>query len=264
MNTPDDSIERSPSFPKLAVLLATCHIAIPIALASFLIGGCAGFIPPPRVVVALAVGLIATVAFVVAKKPPIGVAVGVIAVVFSGWLLRPVVDVRAATADDHAYGRYFGIDSGEEQVGVKFRNIAVATGTFTLGTRISAALYHVHAGHFEEINSFAVGRSPNQLGAPYWVDMKITLALGDRETPEGRVTQLGSAGHSRGGGRGGEVTHDVVASAARLLPGRFASGTKRIVYVEGDSGFNAGPAMSVEEFAGQNKGNYLVVEMELR
>ena len=41
------------------------------------------------------------------------------------------------------------------------------------------------------------------------------------------------------------------------------SGTKRVIYVEGDSGFNLNSAMTAAEFAGQNKGNYLVVELEL-
>lgn len=245
------------------VLRRTCRIVAPTALVSLMVGACAGFIPPWPVVIALSVGFVVTVAFLVAKKPAIGVAVAIVALVFCGWFLRSVVDVRAATATERTYERYFGIDSYEEDVVATFRNIAVVTGTFTLGTWMSASLYHVNRGDVQEINAFTVGRSPNQIGAPHWVDMKITLALGDRDTSEGRVTQLGSAGHSRGGGRGGEMTHNVVASATTFLPGRFTSGTKRIVYVEGDNGFNVSSDMTVEEFASQNKGNYLVVELEL-
>lgn len=263
MNAAEDAVERSPPLPTSQVLRTTCRIVAPTALVSLMIGACAGFIPPWPVIVALSVGFIATVAFVVAKKPAIGVAVAVVALVFCGWFLRSIVDVRAATTTDRTYERYFGIDSYEENVVVTFRNIAVATGTFTLGTWMSASLYHVKGGDVQEINAFTVGRSPNQIGAPHWVDMKITLALGDRDTSAGHVTQLGSAGHSRGGGRGGEMAHDVVASATQFLPGRFTSGTKRIIYVEGDSGFNVNSAMTVAEFAGRNKGNYLVVELEL-
>lgn len=263
MNAHEDAVKRSPPMLTWNLCRTTCRIVAPTALVSLIIGGCAGFNPPWPVVIALSVGFIVTVAFVVAKKPEIGVAVALVALVFCGWFLRSVVDVRAATATDHTYERYFGIDSFEEDVVVKFRNIAVATGTFTHGTWMSASLYHVNGGDVQEINAFTVGRTPNEIGAPHWVDMKITLALGDRNTSEGRVTQLGSAGQSRGGGRGGEMTHNVVASASTILPGRFTSGTKRIVYVEGDSGFKASSAMTVAEFAGQNKGNYLVVELEL-
>ncbi|MBX3448608.1 MAG: hypothetical protein KF777_03560 [Planctomycetaceae bacterium] len=228
-----------------------------------MIVACAGFIPPWPVIIALSVGIVATVAFVLAKKPAIGLAAAFFTVLVSGWLLREIVDVRASTATDRIYERYFGIDSYEEDVVVSFRNIAVATGTFTLSTWLSASLYHIKGGDVQEINAFTVGRSPNQIGAPHWVDMEITLALGDRNTPKGRVTQLGSAGQSRGGGRGGGRTHDVVATATTFLPGRFTSGTKRIVYVEGDRGFNVSAAMTTAEFASQNKGNYLVVELEL-
>ena len=263
MNAPESAVERSPLVPTSYVVRTTCWIVAPIALVSLMIGACAGFIPPWPVVISLSVGFTAAVAFVVAKKPAIGVAVALIALSFSGWFLRSVVDVRAATATDRIYERYFGIDSYEEDVAVTYRNIAVATGTFTLGTWMSASLYHVNGGNVQEINAFTVGRSPNRIGAPHWVDMKLTLALGDRDTPAGRVTQLGAAGHSRGGGRGGEMTHDVVASSTESLPARFTSGTKRIVYVEGDNGFNVGSTMTLAEFARRNKGNYLVVELEL-
>ena len=198
MNAAEDAVERSPSLPTPHVLRTTCRIVVPTVLVSLMIVACAGFIPPWPVVIALSVGFTATVALVVANKPAIGVAVALVALVFCGWFLRSIVDVRAATPTDRTYERYFGIDSYEEDVVVTFRNIAVATGTFTLGTWMTASLYHVNGGDVQEINAFTVGRSPNQIGAPHWVDMKITLALGDRDTSVGRVTQLGSAGHSRG------------------------------------------------------------------
>ena len=263
MNVPEDAIERSRPMPTLHVLRTTGRIAAPTAIVLLMIGACAGIIPPWPVVITFSIGFVAAVAFVVAKKPAIGVAVALVALVVCGRVLRPVVDVRAAGATDGTYERYFGIDSIQEGDVVTFRNIAVATGTFTLRTWMSASLYHVRGGDIQEINAFRVGRSPNQVGAPYWVDMEITLALGDRDTHAGRVTQLASAGHSRGGGRGCERTHDVVASANTFLPGTFTTGTRRIVYVEGDSGFKITSAMTVAEFAGQNKGNYLVVELEL-
>lgn len=263
MNAPEDAIERSPPVPTLHVLRRTCRIVVPTVLVSLVIGAGVGFIPPWPAAIALSVGSFATVAFFVAKKPAIGMAVVLVTLLSWGWLLRSVVDIRAATATDRTYQRYFGIDSQDEDVVVTCRNIAVATGTFTLHTWISASLYHVSGGDVQEINGVTVSRSPNQIGAPYWVDMTLTLALGDHDTAAGRVTQLGTAGHSRGGGRGGDITNNVVVSETRFLPGRFTTGTKRIVYVEGDKGFSVNSTMTVAAFAGQNKGNYLVVELEL-
>ena len=242
------------------VFRAIVRFVLPIAFIALIIGACSGLVPPWPVVITLFFGLITTVSFIAAEKPAIGATSAVLAILVSGWLLRPIVDIRAATAKDRTYDRYFGIDSYDETVR---RNIAVATGSFTLDTWVSASLYHVKSGQVREINAFTVGRSRNQIGARHWVDMRITLALGDRQSQEGRITQLGSAGHSSGGGRGGELVNDVGPVAAKFLPGRFTSGTRRIVYVEGDSGFTVDATMTVERFAQENKGNYLVVEVEL-
>jgi hypothetical protein len=245
-------------------LRATLRYALPIALIAAIIGACSGLTPPWPVAIVLFVGLLATVSLIAAERPAVGATSAVAAILVSAWLLRPVVDIRAAESNDLIYERYFGIDSFDDNADeVTFKNIVIATGTFTLNTWMSASLCHVKSGETHELNAFTVGRSPNQIGAPHWVDMRITLALGDRNTPEGRVTQLGSAGHSRGGGRGGEMVNDVIPHATRTLPGRFTSGTKRIVYVEGDKGFTVDRTMTVDTFAQENKGNYLVIEVEM-
>jgi hypothetical protein len=118
------------------------------------------------------------------------------------------VDVRAAKATDRLYDQYFGIGPNDDKLGkADFRNIAIANGTFTLDTWLSASLYHVKRGEIQELNSITVGRCPNQIGAPHWLPMKFTLALADRRSPEGRITQLGSHGESRGGGRSSEIVN---------------------------------------------------------
>jgi len=263
MDRPDEAVAYSAPVPLLSVLRQTGRIGVPIAMIGLTIGVLTGFFPPWRVLVVILVVCPSTLAFVLAEKRAIGVAVGFVVLVLCGWLLRPVVDVRAAAATDRTYERYFGIDSYEDDVVVTFRNIAVATGTFSQGTWMSSSLYHVKEGGVREINAFTVGRSSNRLGGYHWAEMKFTLALGDRDTASGRMTQLGAAGHAQGGGRSGELTHDVVVRESKFFPARFRSGKRRILYVEGDSGFDVGSAMSVAEFAGRNKGNYLVVELEL-
>ena len=250
--------------PKTAVLRATFCYALPIAIMVALIGACSGLIPPWPVAIVILIGLFATVSLIATRRPAIGATSAVVAILVSAWLLRPVVDIRAAEPNDRIYERYFGIDPYDDTAGdVIVKNIVIATGTFTLDTWMSASLYHVKSGEIHELNAFTVGRSPNQLGAPHWVDMRITLALGDRHGPEGRTTQLGIAGQSRGGGRGRVRVNDVQSDATETLPGQLTSGTKRIVYVEGDKGFNVDHTMTVEHFAQENSGNYLVIEVEL-
>ncbi len=220
-------------------------------------------IPPWPATIALFLGFIITVSLAAAQRPATATGIAVTAIIVAVWLLRPIVDVREPNYSDRVYDRYFGIDSHQTSPDdITYKNIAIATGIFTLDTWISAALYHIKSGNIREINAFTVGRSPNQIGAPYWVDMSITLALGDRQSPEGRITQLGSAGHSRGGGRNGGMPNDVHPHSTKTFPGRFAPGTKSIVYAEGDGGFVVDHRMSVKEFAKKNRGNYLVVEFE--
>jgi hypothetical protein len=249
---------------KISVLRIIIGVALPIAVCAVLVGPCTGLIPPWPAAVAVLVGVLVTAVLVAVRKPGFGIASAILALFVFLWLLRPAIDLRAATSNDRTYDSYFGVSSDDDAAGaVTFRNIAVATGTFTLDTWLTASLYHVKSGEIHDINGFTVGRSPNQIGAPHWVDMKITLALGDRITPQGRITQLGSAGQSRGGGGSHGTVNDVDPSATRFYPGRFTPGTKRIVYVEGDSGFRVDDTMTVERFAQENKGNHLVVEVEL-
>jgi hypothetical protein len=227
---------------------------------------CAGLNPPWLVATSLAIGVIVTVWSVITKRPGLGVAFAVATACVSGVVLHNVagvISIRAADSNDKVYKRYFGIDSYEKDVEVRFRNILVVTGTFSLNTWLSASLYHVKSGDIREINSFTVGRTPNAIGAPHWVDMKFTLALGDRIGPEGRMTQLGSAGQSRGGGSSSDILNDVVPISTITLPGRLSSGKRRIVYLAGDPGFKLDTSMSVQQFADENLGNYLVVELEL-
>jgi hypothetical protein len=183
---------------------------------------------------------------------------------FEGLLLsgKPVT-IRAADENDKVYERYFGIWAKDVTV---IRNIAVVEGTFTKSTWLSAWLYAVKAGKVEEQNAFTVGRSPNRIGEPIWINMKITLALGESQKPNGRLVRLGSAGETRSGGRGGDdagPVYNFTTRAKKTLPGKLSSGNKYILYVEGDREFEVSREMSLEEFAARNSGNYFVVVGQL-
>ena len=159
--------------------------------------------------------------------------------------------------------RYFGIGPVKD---VAIGKIAVADGTFTKGTWLSAWLYVVRSGSTQEMNAFTVGRSPNRIGEPIWLRMRITLCSGESRRPNGRLVLLGSAGQTRGGGRScGEdgPVYSFATVAKRTLPGRLWSGRKYILYVEGDREFEVSREMSLEEFAARNGGNYFVVVVQL-
>jgi hypothetical protein len=252
------------SRPAITILQAVIRYAVPIAIGAFIIGGCSGIVPPTSVSIILLIGLVVTVACISVERPVIAGMFAIGAFILAFWFLRPVIDVRASSPGDREYAGYYGIDAyGTFADDVAYRNIAVATGTFTLQTRLSVALYHVKSGEISEINAFTAGRSRNRIGDSPWLDMELTLALGDRQSPEGRITQVGSTGQTRGFGRGGPVTHDVQPHATMMLPGRLTPGARRVVYIEGDRGFHAESPMTVERFAQTNNGNYLVVELEL-
>ena len=173
--------------------------------------------------------------------------------------------VRAAKENDKVYDaeRYFGIWPKDN---LTIRNIVGAEGMFTKDTWLSVCLCAVKEGSVEVQNSFTVGRSPNRIGEPTWISMKITLALGEYQKPGGRRVVLGAAGHSRGSGQVGDDNgplYNFMLRTKQTLPGKLRSGKKYILYVEGDRDCEVSREMSLEDFAAKNHGNYFVVVAQL-
>jgi hypothetical protein len=175
-------------------------------------------------------------------------------------LSRKVVSIREAGADDPIHKRYFGIDG---EAGFAIRNIAVVEGSFSRSTWLSATLYAVRSGKIDEINSFAVGRSPNRIGEWYWEGMRLTLALGEKKTPIGRLVQLGSHGQTRGGGEGREISLQTESKFSSVLPCSLGAGGPFVVYAEGDAKPRIEQRMTVDEFVRANSGNFFVVAVAL-
>jgi hypothetical protein len=168
--------------------------------------------------------------------------------------------------------RYFGFcDPSDVYPGltvkdVKPRNIFQAKGRFLAsGPYLRAILYRVDNGEIEKVNSLSLGESPNRLGTFFGESLAMTIALGDMETPDGRVTTLGSMGHTRGYGTGGPHTNNARGINAKTFPGSLSRGSPYLVYYEGEKPANAWRTMSVEEFAKENKdqGSYLVVTAKM-
>jgi hypothetical protein len=229
--------------------------AIPVAILLFLLVACAGCLPPWSVCGVLFIGTSTAWAFHVTKRDSLAISIFGLSAVTCIVLLWPRVYVREAISTDKTYDRYFGAPH-ENSIA---RNIAVAEGTFTLGTWLTGHLYHVQDGEVQELNAFSVGRTPNAIGAPHWVDMRITLALVTYDSQIGSITQLASAGQSRGGGHSSEISTSVSATHKRFHGGRLLSGQTRILYIEGDSSFTLNPGSTVESFAESHKGNFYVV-----
>lgn len=185
------------------------------------------------------------------------IAVFIIAACLGIWvgLVRKAVVVRPAVLSDRLYEEYFGINDENTTP----RNVVVVEGVFSKNTWISASLYLVEAGKVRPMNAVTVGRTSNSLGDLPWQSMKITLALGDAETPDGHATWLGAAGFTRGGGNGGLSTHNVTASFTKATSGTMTAGREYVLYVEGDAQPVVSFNRSVEDFAQTNGGNFLVV-----
>lgn len=173
------------------------------------------------------------------------------------WLFRPIT-FRPATNADRVYDRdrYFMIDSDDAHV----RNIVVVEGVFSRNNALSAALFAVEAGKVTELSGLTVGRSPNQIGDFFWRQMRITLAMADRESAQGRITQLGSAGQSSGrGGGGAGLPHHISSLHSTTLSGSVSHGDGVVIHAEGDQPVALDEDMTIDEFALRNPGNYLVV-----
>lgn len=184
-------------------------------------------------------------------------AVFCIAAVFGvwNWLFRSVA-FRPAANNDRVYDRYFMIDSSDAHV----RNIVVVEGVFSRNNALSATLLTVEAGKVTEQCALSVGRSHNRIGEFYWQRMKITLALADRESAQGRITQLGSAGQSSGrGGGGAGLPHHISSLHSTTLSGNVSHGDGVVIHAEGDQPVVLDEDMTIDEFVLRNPGNYLVV-----
>jgi hypothetical protein len=140
---------------------------------------------------------------------------------------------------------------------IRPRIIARLSGmSFASRSDVVASLYLVRNGKATKINTLWVRVSP-----------RITFALGDLDTPFGRVTFLGSTGAEMdgcqiSGPKSGELyRHKVKSTAHTLLTGRLGRGEARVVYAEGDHPPIVKSGMSIEDFTTRNPGNYLAVTM---
>ncbi len=234
--------------------------ALPLSILCFLLTAFAGFLPPWSVCVVLFVGGSAAWASHRANRERTALSICGVAGVTCLLLLWPRVEIRAATPSDKVYERYFG----SPRENFTARNIAIANGTFTLGTWLTGQLFYVNDGKVQELNAFSVGRTPNAIGAQHWVDMGITLALVTSDSENGQITQLASAGQSRGGGHSTEIPTSVIGEYSQIAAGRLLFGQSRILYIEGDTQFTLTSDMTVESFAKTNEGSFYVVVIGLQ
>ena len=188
-------------------------------------------------------------------------AVAVVAVLLTIWvsLFRKVVNVRAATASDPVRERYFGFYAEDAEI----RNVVVLNGGFTKNTWLSASLSAVQSGKITEINGFTIGRSPNQIGGPIRETLTIYLAFGSWNSPNGRVTQLGSVGQSRGSGWGSELPISIPNKFNDSFVGPMTPGRTYLIYAEGDTDIQFDANLTIDGFAKKHSGNYFVVTAQL-
>ena len=138
------------------------------------------------------------------------------------------------------------------------RPIAIAEGTVTRTTHIEAALYVVGDGISTKNNRASTFRGTER-GSPRWRRKRITFALAETETSEGRFAWIAVRGMSGGGASGFLTPHRFEAKFQQVFTGDLNVGKPRLLYAEGDRKFVARPDMTVEEFAKTNDGNFLVV-----
>ena len=163
------------------------------------------------------------------------------------------------------------------------KNIAILHGSFKPNDwLVNARLLEVRAGQAHEINTLGISDSRIYLDPPMrrglvakWVSrlieiinrktypMEICLALGVRETANGRIVLIGSNGSSRCVGSFRERTISIPDTYCSSYSGAVNSGREYIIYVEGDTEIVMAQHMTLSEFSKQNTGNYLVVTAQL-
>ncbi|MFH1227858.1 MAG: hypothetical protein V1701_08135 [Planctomycetota bacterium] len=152
------------------------------------------------------------------------------------------------------------------------RNLCSVSASLTLNTRVRSTLYIVRSGSVEYICSHTMMRSPNMVGgdenAPW--EAKVTVAMTE-ENVDGNIKYLlCSQGCSRSTTSHSAKTFkqfdrhyvkNLLADSINIQKA-IPLEEESILYVEGDSQFDASPKMAVADFAKQNKGNFLVVTIK--
>ena len=193
---------------------------------------------------------------------------------------RKCAMIRPAEIGDPVHESYSSFSNKTADI----KNIAVLYGSFKPNDwLVNATLLEVRAGQAHEINTLGASDSGIYLDPPMrggllakWVwqlieiinpktyPMEICLALGARQTANGRIVRIGSNGSSRWGGSFRERTISIPDTYCSSYAGAVNSGREYIIYAEGDTEIVMSQDMTLSEFSKQNTGNYLVVTAQLR
>ena len=160
--------------------------------------------------------------------------------------------------DRHQYYSGFTIEP------TLIENVLGIDGTFKRRNSIGNTLYYVRSGQVESVCNLGHRRSPNSLGESWLLNVGIRVALVHQETETGTVTQLCVVGLTRGGGGIGEIEHRIRRTFSKTYNGTITPNQNLLTYVSGDTDFKLEPTSTIEEFAAQNNGNYLVVATSFR
>ena len=163
--------------------------------------------------------------------------------------------------DDPDNHQYF---SGVTIEPTSIENILKIDGTFKRRNSIGNTLYYVRGGQIESVCNLGNCRSPNSLGEPWFLNVGIRVALVHQETETGTLTQLCVVGLTRGGGGIGEIKHKIRRLFSETYNGPILPNQVLLTYVSGDTEFKLESTTTIEEFAAQNNGNYLVVATSFR
>jgi hypothetical protein len=136
---------------------------------------------------------------------------------------------------------------------------------FSKSTRLRATLYLVESGKSTVLTLWDIVRSEARLApiGPFGENTTIVFVFGETTMQEGRVTVLGCAGASRAAATFSPRPHRVQNVQQALRDGDFRPGREHLVYVDGEREPVTRPGMTIEEFAADNSGSFLVVGLRL-
>ena len=132
-------------------------------------------------------------------------------------------------------------------------------GIFKRRNSIGNTLYYVQAGRIETVCDLAHCRSPNRLAESWYLNVGVRVDLVHQETEAGTISQLSVTGLTRGGGGIGEIEHNIQRTFSKTYTGTITPNQNLLTYISGDTEFKFDPTSTIEQFATQNNGNYLVV-----
>jgi hypothetical protein len=147
------------------------------------------------------------------------------------------------------------------------RPAGAVEGPFQISQSVGGQLWLVRDGAMEQIGGILAGRSPGRVGLPkyHWMAIHFGIGESNQDVRGHRHCAMWCRGFTRAFGRGWHP-HPVSFSPLywKTIVGPVTPDkAPQVLYIEGDREPKRTDCSSIEEFAGANPGNFLVITVNV-